>query len=944
MHDLGALTQEAVLDVLSSAGDMESLLPMLGSSLLTIREAYRKGRPPPFENARIRAAYALGYFPHHAALAAASYGAAGLQMLGLKDGATVVVLGAGPGPEVVGLAQYLVEVGRRIELDVHLVDREEGWRATRAATIDAVLERMEGFDRSSFRIHTHEHDLGSIEGIRETAALLNSANLVVAETLLTELPTPSEDGHLVDWLIDRLPDDGRLLLIDLFQVRRHTPSQNKLESASHLECRLRSTLEFPAAKTLPVIRKNFFPKGEHPRARLNVSIALYSRPGCPVYPFVGSIPFEPNVTQEQALQKLRNFLQGPDRVFVLTGAAGTGKTSLFPAIVGLAQESGMCVELMAPTGQAARRLAKVSSLGASTVHSTIYTYAGALSDELDDQAGLAKGKDDNFELAPSVSSSKAEDPPVAFFALREPPEEAVVYIIDEASLIGNRAVEDKEAEVVFAGGKLLDDLLKFTLGHPNSRVIFVGDTEQLPPIGQQLPPALTRSELESLTGCAPCFATLTQVMRQDDQSGVLDLADRARAATIHKGLDTGPDDPEAGINLLRSSTPPGWVNDALIRGDAVVIAARNADVARWNRSTREAAQLPLDQPVRGDLLSVLRRDAQRNLLNGDDLVIEDLTDQVSTISIKGQTVTLREAHFRFAMHGVGPVIFNALYVEDLLYQASSEDHKRITRLLFIDFKIRHSELKPNTDAFNEAYEADSRVNALRVGYSYARTCHRAQGGEWPHVIVDFRGSRWLGPIFGRWAYTAVTRPKRSIWMANAPSASAPLGAEFLAEGAKSILQAISLEISAERSIQNGVQLEISGAGGTLRVNLYEKKGRASRVVITGGSTPEFTELALREIEGWIRETKIDSMDPLPDGLEKMSFALGSEFQQAGYDLTMQPYADYQVEFTLKGVDHLEATAVCSFKGDGRLTQIQRMEGVDLVLQQKLREALENALS
>ena len=130
----------------------------------------------------------------------AAYGAAGAQMLGLKDGASVVVLGAGPGPEVVGLAQYLVEADRRLDLEIHLVDREVGWRATREATIDAVLDRIEGFDRSSFHIHSYEHDLGSTEGVKETASLLARTDLVVMETLLTELPTPAKDGHLVDLL------------------------------------------------------------------------------------------------------------------------------------------------------------------------------------------------------------------------------------------------------------------------------------------------------------------------------------------------------------------------------------------------------------------------------------------------------------------------------------------------------------------------------------------------------------------------------------------------------------------------------------------------------------------------------------------------------------------------------------------------------------------------
>jgi SpoVK/Ycf46/Vps4 family AAA+-type ATPase len=706
-----------------------------------------------------------------------------------------------------------------------------------------------------------------------------------------------------------------------------------------LECRLRSNLEFPAAKTLPQIEKNLFSADEHPRRRLNVSIALYSRHGCAEPSFVDSVPFEFNDSQVQALEKMRTFLQGPERVFVLTGAAGTGKTALFPAIVGLVQESGHCVQLMAPTGQASRRLAKIASLGASTVHATIYIDATHLTTSGNEQSSELTGNIEQFALTPSLVEDADESPPVSVFELREPPSVPVVYIIDEASLIGNRQVERQGSEVVFADGMLLSDLIKFTLSHPDSRVIFVGDPWQLPPIGEQFSPALECDELERITGCLPAFATLTQVMRQDERSAVLDLADRASIATIHGGFDTGPDDPEAGINLLGSDLLPGWVNSALIRGEAVVIAARNADVARWNKSIRKAADLPLDKLNQGDLVSVLRRDSQRNIQNGDDLIVESLTDQIVPITVKGETVTLREAVFRFDMHGVGPVLFNALFVEDLLYQASADDKQRITRLLFIDFRMRHKDLKPNTESFNLAYDADARVNALRVCYSYARTCHRAQGGEWPQVVVDFTGSRWLGPSFGRWAYTAVTRPKRSIWLASIPSTGAPLGADALADGAKLVLQAIGFDNVTLRPIQYGVQLKISRAGSTLGVNLYEKKGRPSSVEVTGSSAPAFTDDVVQALKGWVIDMNIKAMDPLPEKLEEIYVVLGSEFQEAGYDLLIQPYAAYQAKFILKDAVSREASAICSYKGNGFLSYIQMLEG-DLALQQKLREALE----
>lgn len=943
MRDLGRITQEAVLDRLSSVGSPELVLQKLQESLVVIRQAYRNGRPPPFDDSSVRAAYALGYFPHHAALAAAAYAAAGSQMLGLKDGASVVVLGAGPGPEIVGLAQYLAQSGQRLTLDLHLVDRQAGWRVTRAATIDAVLERIEGFDPSTFRIHAYEHDLGVTEGIRETASLLANADLVVMETLLTELPAPEKDGHLVDWLIDRLPHEGRLLFIDLDRVGQHSVSQGKLVNAPHLRPRLSSRLTFPAASPLNVIRENLFPEGQNPRTKLYAQIELYSRPGCAVLPFDNAVSFELNAGQKKALQQLKQFFGSSDRIFVLTGAAGTGKTALFPAIVSLGQETGMAVELMAPTGQAARRVTDVSSLGASTVHSTIYTYAGTR--PVGNNGGSSGVGDDvePFELSGNGDQEEIEELPVSVFELREPSREPAVYVVDEASLIGNRPLESDEPEVVFGHGTLLSDFLTYALDHPESRVVFIGDAEQLPPVGEHQSPALTPEALQALSGATPILASLSQVMRQDDTSGILDLAHRARSATIQTSLDVGADDPEAGINLLGSDPLPGWMNDALVQGDAVVVAARNADVARWNTDIRRAVQRPIETPVNGDLVSVLRRDAQTNLRNGDKLIVEGLGGQSITVKVKGETVTLREALVRYDALGAGPVIFTSLFVEDLLYQASSADQRRVTRLLFIDFRMRHKTLKPNTEAFDAAYDTDAKVNALRICYAYARTCHRAQGGEWPQVVVDFRGSRWLGPDFGRWSYTAVTRTRKSVWLANLVPPGGALGADFLIEGASAALSAIGLDVPAHRPIQNGVQLEVAGEGESLLVDLYEKKGKPSRAVPTGGHAPGFTEAALEVLESWIKQVRMSSMDPLPSPLEQTLLSLGSRFHEAGYDLLTQPYADYEVELILQKNNGDAGHAICTYKGDGRLSSIKKLFG-ELDLQQLLRESLERARS
>ena len=942
MSDLSTVTQQAVLKALADPATLEGVLGRLQSALSTIREAYRDGKPPPFHDRRVRAAYALAYFPHHCALSAAAFAAAGPDMLGLRDGAQVLVLGAGPGPEVVGLAQMLALKGQSPRIDWHLVDREPGWCATRATTIDAVLPKIDGFAPDSFRITAHEHDLASEEGLRAVAELLRYADLVVAETLLTELPEAGEGTHLVDVLTEHLAPEARLLIVDLPLVRRLAPARSRIALAKDLQRRLASTLTFPAADALAPLRKHFFSTAEHPRKKLNVSIELFSRPGCTVLPLTRTTAFLPNPGQIRAMEQLRRFLNGTDRVFVLSGPAGSGKTSLFPSIVSLAQDAQLPVVLVAPTGQAARRLARVSSLSASTVHTLIYDYEGELqsaaSDEVDADPSVESARD---AVVPLESAAQDEQPPVAVFKRRDPADHPAVYIVDEASLVGNRPMLDDSPEVIFAEGTVFSDLLAYALDHPESRLVLVGDVEQLPPVGESVPPALVSSEIFALLGQEPVMASLEQVMRQDEDSGLLGLADRARGASYNTGIETGPCAPEAGVNLLSSDPLPAWVNAAIVKGEGVVVAARNADAARWNLEIRRREGRPVDRPVSGDLVSVLRRDGERALLNGDDLVVEQDQEEVEIVRLRDDTVTLRKARFRWALHGVGSVVFSASYVADLLPQASADEQKRVTQILYVDFKRRHAHLDPNGEAFKLSYANDSRVNALRVGYSFARTCHRAQGGEWPHVVVDFEGSRWLGPDFGRWSYTAVTRAKRTVWLANLPAGAGQLGAQRLAEGAQSAIVKTGLAVSLEdhRPIQNGVQINVVGRNEVLSLNLYEKKGRPSSVSPTGSGRPEFTEDVIEVLRAWIDEESVAALEPLPDKLERVSVLLGARLAEQDFDLDYRAVADYQVAFRARAPSGALAQAVCYYKSDGRLTSVARTEG-DLTLQKVLREAIE----
>lgn len=726
--DLADLVQSIALDALAVDVDERSRsLEGLRPALRQLRLDYAGGRAPDFSQPDMRKAYVFAYLPSHAVLAAASYAAAGPEMLGLDDHeARVVVLGAGPGPEVLGLAQMLAERAtgpRRVAVD--LIDRERGWSPSRSTILNAALPVL--WD-GEVEVRERLADLSTSDGLALVAPLLAEATLVVAETILTELPNPDGKGAILDHLHEHLGAAARLLVIDLQKVRRFKDSATRLQSGD-LTTLLEAQVDLPAARSHPLVEAHLFANEDRlrPRKTLHCGVRAMSRPGRRPRPTTDS-SFTPTAGQRQALADMDHFLAGSGRTLVLRGTAGTGKTSLFPAIIRCAAGHGLPARLLAPTGQAARRLGTRGGPSGSTVHSAVYRFA---QNEPDDDE---------------------ERPPVAVFGRAEPSPDPCLYVIDEASMVGDRAYESEardQADIRFGEGRLLSDLLAYCLGAPGSKVVLVGDPAQLAPVGEDDSPALDAEALRLLLdGEHPVVAELDEVVRQGEGSAILALAHHARDATHRDGLPVAGDDPDGAVRQLTSPKLPSWLATEVLDGRAAVIAVRNADVAAWNGRIRQAAGRPADQPVSGDRLAVVRTDPMTGLVNGDELEVDDAAATIATVVLGEDTVRLRRVVLRKAVPGVGHITFNAMIVEDLLQLATTDAHRRITRVLYVDFLLR-SGLKPGQAGFDEARASDERVNALRATYAYARTGHRAQGGEWENVVVDFAAARQLGPQYGR---------------------------------------------------------------------------------------------------------------------------------------------------------------------------------------------------
>ena len=207
-----------------------------------------------------------------------------------------------------------------------------------------------------------------------------------------------------------------------------------------------------------------------------------------------NLPFQPNAEQEQVLEALAGFLLSPqaDNLFLLTGYAGTGKTSLVGALVKTLDSLQQKVVLLAPTGRAAKVFAHKAGHAAYTIHKKIYRQR-SFSNETD-----------NFTLSDNLHQH-------------------TLFLVDEASMIANEGLSGN----VFGSGRLLDDLVQYIYSGQGCRMLLTGDTAQLPPVGEEESPALSPAMLEGY-GLHVHTASLTQVARQLNDSGILFNATRLR--------------------------------------------------------------------------------------------------------------------------------------------------------------------------------------------------------------------------------------------------------------------------------------------------------------------------------------------------------------------------------------------------------------------------------
>ena len=454
-------------------------------------------------------------------------------------------------------------------------------------------------------------------------------------------------------------------------------------------------------------------------------------------PYVGK---SLKLTNEQQLlgQTLLDFYSNPQKqLLIIDGYAGTGKTTLISAFVKYVIKMDKPVALLASTGRAAKVLSDKAAFPVETVHKHIYRL------EIHEVDEIRKTKKLVFMLRHGVL-----------------PKDATI-IVDEASMISNHAVQS--GFIHFGSGRLLTDLLSFAGGR---KIIFVGDSCQLPPVKVPLPPVFDIGYMERVFRKEALRIKLTQQKRFPPDSIIFKLTDFWRRAIEEKRripisiIDGG----NAALNIIGNTEQftMQLANKIKTSGieNSIGICYTNKTAFEHSQAVRRVLFPNSSTMQKGEILIVTQNNYLHDVTNGEHLII----DRIGGKEVKAK-LTFRSFEGRVKDYN-GYRSLSGLLIEELLYQHSASLSNEEEAELFVDFVLRMKEkgIKQQSDAFLEHQMRDRYLNAIRAKFGYVITCHRAQGGEWDDVFVDIENSLLMQPpeFYLRWVYTAVSRSAQNI--------------------------------------------------------------------------------------------------------------------------------------------------------------------------------------
>ena len=407
-------------------------------------------------------------------------------------------------------------------------------------------------------------------------------------------------------------------------------------------------------------------------------------------------------------QSLSEFLLSPRSVvvFMLRGYAGTGKTSLVGALVRTLDKLQQKSVLLAPTGRAAKVFSAYAGHPAFTIHKKIYRQQ-SFSNELS-----------NFSVNDNLTTH-------------------TLYIVDEASMISNEGLSGS----MFGTGRLLDDLVQFVYSGQGCRLLLMGDTAQLPPVGEEQSPALFADALKGY-GLEVVEVDLTQVVRQEQQSGILWNATRLRQLIAEDDCYSLPKIKVSGFadikvlpgNELIETLSSCYDHDGLDETSVVCRSNKRANI--YNKGIRAQILWREDELNTGDLLMV----AKNNYFWTEKEKEMDFIANGETAVVRRVRRTRELYGFRFADVTLVFPDYNDFELEvnmllDTLHTDSPALPKAENDRLFYSVLEDYADITVKRERMKKM-KVDPYYNALQVKYAYAVTCHKAQGGQWKNVYLD----------------------------------------------------------------------------------------------------------------------------------------------------------------------------------------------------------------
>ena len=449
--------------------------------------------------------------------------------------------------------------------------------------------------------------------------------------------------------------------------------------------------------------------------------------------------YPPTRSQKNLFGMLADFVinRQKSEIMMITGYAGTGKTTTVRSLINTLSAFRIKSILMAPTGRAAKVLSSYAGKSAYTIHKKIYR-----------QKSSSEGFGD--------------------FVLEENLHKNTYFIVDEASMISNQSME----LTIFGSGRLLDDLIQYVYQGDGCKLILIGDSAQLPPVKMDLSPALDPAQMEGY-GLAVRQAFLSEILRQSAESGILYNATHIRRMIEdnHSGfprlrVENFTDIERAGGNELIEILSDAY--DCYGEEETVIVTRSNKRANMFNQGIRNQILWREEELAIGDFLMVVKNnyfwideeEALDFIANGD---IAEVTRIYGYQDLYG----FQFADLRLRFVDYNDIEIDAKILMNTIHSRQAALSRDDNKQLFYNVMEDYQEVKTKKARIQKVKE-NPFFNALQVKFAYAVTCHKAQGGQWKVVFVDhgYINEEMVNKEFFRWLYTAFTRATEKLYLVN----------------------------------------------------------------------------------------------------------------------------------------------------------------------------------